>query len=129
VTSAESRDADLPPAEQALPRLPGRSSAGAGNGAELLSTEEAIKLLAINPHSRPYRIVAPAESLQGRDYAPLVRICVSESGSVSSARITKPTHPLLDRRIEETLSRWRYRPHVKQGRATPFCHSLIYRVE
>jgi hypothetical protein len=52
-----------------------------------------------------------------------VNICVSERGSVSTVRL-EGASPSFEGTLREAIFKWRYRPLIQQGTATPFCHPL-----
>jgi TonB family protein len=57
----------------------------------------------------------------GESYTVLARVCVAESGQVSSVSIERPAHPALDSQVTSTLQTWRYRPLLAASLAIPFC--------
>jgi hypothetical protein len=110
-------DAAAPAATAALDRAPAR-----------LGVKVAHRLLAINPHVRPYKVVVPGACGNGLDSPAVVRICVSARGAVTSVDILLPSVPLVDRQLPAVIARWSYRPWLRDGQPAPFCYDLPYRV-
>jgi hypothetical protein len=104
--------------------LPGdATSTGVGSG------RERHQLLAIDPQSRPYRVLVPEDYLAGgEEYVSRVRICVSESGEVANVDVLRPSISAVDTQLPEIISRWHYRPYVTEGRVAAFCYPMDYRV-
>jgi periplasmic protein TonB len=63
----------------------------------------------------------PALARSGDSYTVLARVCVAESGQVSSVSIERPAHPALDGHVASTLRTWRYRPLMAANLPIPFC--------
>jgi hypothetical protein len=63
----------------------------------------------------------PALARSGDSYTVLARVCVAESGQVSSVSIERPAHPALDGHVASTLRTWRYRPLMAASLPIPFC--------
>lgn len=83
--------------------------------------------LAIDPLASPYRVQVPPSLQQSQQPASAsISICVGATGGVTSARVQKSAGPLLDTRLVNAVTRWRYRPLVEEGSATPFCYLLRY---
>jgi hypothetical protein len=61
-----------------------------------------------------------------RRYEPArAEICVHPEGFVYDARLTASTGDVdLDKALVRSLSTWRYRPMLREGRAVAFCHPL-----
>jgi TonB family protein len=86
-------------------------------------------LLRIDPNADAYRVRPPgALARAGQAFQATVKICVSESGNVSSVSVLRSAGPAIDPQIREVLSRWRYRPWVQAGQNTPFCYTLAYQI-
>ena len=51
----------------------------------------------------------------------LARVCVDESGLVSSVSLERAAHPALDAQVSSALGTWRYRPLLAAGLPIPFC--------
>lgn len=79
--------------------------------------------LAINP--TPPEVPA-ATRLLGGPYVEVVQICVDTAGSVARATLLKGTDPSLDRSVGETVRKWKFRPLVTGGKATPFCYKATF---
>lgn len=98
-------------------------------GPKLLTTKAGHSLLAINPLVRPYRVNVPEEYVaRGEEFVTQIRICVSAQGTVSSVRVLKPSIPVIDLQIPQVIPKWRYKPYLVEGRPTPFCYPMNYRV-
>lgn len=98
---------------------------------KLLTMKAGHGLIAINTNVRPYKPntdVIQELVERGETYVAQLFICVSAQGTVSSVKITKPSHPALDRQIPTVIPRWRYKPYLVEGRPTPFCYPLRYKV-
>ena len=58
-----------------------------------------------------------------------VHICVNELGSVVSVEVLKPSSlGIVDRQLPSVISGWRFHPYLVNGRPTPFCYTMNYRV-
>lgn len=98
-------------------------------GPKLLSTKAGHSLLAINPQVRPYKVNVPEEYVaRGDEFVSQIRICVAADGSVASVKILKPSISVIDLQIPQVIPRWRYKPYLVEGRPTPFCYAMNYRV-
>jgi protein TonB len=98
-------------------------------GPKLLNQGTGHKLLAINPTVRPYRVNVPEEIMDRADsFRTLIQICVSAQGAVTSVKIIKPSNPMIDAQIPKVIPRWKYKPYMLDGVATPFCYPLRYTV-
>ena len=98
-------------------------------GPKLLTTKAGHSLLAINPQVRPYKVNVPEEYVaRGDEYVAQIRICVDASGTVSNVRILKPSIPVIDLQIPQVIPRWKYKPYLVEGKPTPFCYPMNYRV-
>ncbi|HTV23126.1 MAG TPA: hypothetical protein VMG12_30770, partial [Polyangiaceae bacterium] len=94
-----------------------------------LQTRAGHRLLAIDPQVRPYKVNVPLEyTCPGRIYVSQIQICVSNTGFVTSLRILKHSIDIIDLQLGPVISRWRYHPYLVDGRATPFCYVMNYRV-
>jgi periplasmic protein TonB len=92
-----------------------------------LSAAQARGLLAINPNASPYCCVKVPRALKRMDsFTAQVRLCVGANGQVQSAVVTRGANPALDSQIPGFIRRWRYRPYLVNGQATPFCASISY---
>jgi protein TonB len=101
-------------------------------GPKLISMQAGNQLLAINPNVRPYRVNVPEELTDrmgaGEKISPVVRICVTERGSVESVVVVKGSLPMIDQQVPGVLGRWRYQPYVVNGRPQPFCYVTRYSI-
>ena len=98
-------------------------------GPKLLTTKAGHSLLAINPQVRPYKVVVPEEYVQrGDEYVAQIRICVNADGSVSSVKLLRPSIPVIDLQIPQVIPRWKYKPYLVEGKPSPFCYPMNYRV-
>lgn len=99
-------------------------------GPKLLTMGAGHKLLAINPNARPYRVNVPEEIMdRASSFRSVIQICVSAQGSVTSVKILKPSNPMIDAQLPTVVPRWKYRPYMLDGVATPFCYPLKYTVQ
>ena len=57
----------------------------------------------------------------------LVKMCIDDSGKVTSAKIVK-TSPDMPSDLAGALQQWRYKPYVKDGKPQPVCFALSLRV-
>jgi protein TonB len=98
-------------------------------GPKLLTTKAGHSLLAVNPLVRPYKVNIPEEYVaRGDEYVAQIRICVNADGSVANVKILRPSIPVIDLQIPQVIPRWRYRPYLVEGKPTPFCYPMNYRV-
>jgi TonB family protein len=96
---------------------------------KIVSARIARGQLAINPNSPRYRVsLPPALARTGEVYTALVLVCVSAKGSVTGVRVLKGAGPALDPQFPTVMRRWRYKPLMIDGRPTPFCYRVNYRV-
>jgi hypothetical protein len=87
--------------------------------------------LIIDPRAPLHRPQLPdefAEKHAGQEFSWQVKICVSPAGTVASARLAAPVHPVLDRRLLRAIGGWRYRPARLEGRAVRSCADVVYRL-
>lgn len=95
-----------------------------------LSPIQAHALLAIDPHVPPYKIQVPAHCFRRSSaYIAKIRICVSATGAVARVDVLQPSIPFVDAQLPTVIGRWRYHPYIHEGRATPFCYAMDYRVQ
>ena len=98
-------------------------------GPKLLTTKAGHSLLAVNPQVRPYKVNVPEEYVQrGDEYVAQIRICVNADGTVSNVKILRPSIPVIDLQIPQVIPRWKYKPYLVEGKPTPFCYPMNYRV-
>lgn len=112
------------------PELYGEKAPSPGSeppaGAVLLPAPAGDALLAIDTKDPAYRLGVPAHCMPAERVVATVRICVDEAGAVTQTRLLQGSRPTLDGHILPTLARWRYRPYLLDGRATPFCYHVNY---
>jgi periplasmic protein TonB len=85
--------------------------------------------LLIDPNSERYRVkLPPALARTGDTYVAMLRLCVSEQGTVTSVQVLKGAGPAIDGQFPTILGRWRYRPLLADGVPAPFCYLLRYEV-
>ena len=132
--------ADLPAmrvATLSLPALPAPTPAPvvvptpakpASTAPRTLASKVGHRQLITDPRSQAVRL-PPALKQSGQTFSASLSICVDASGKVSSISISRSAGPALDPQIVELLSRWKYRPLLEGGRATPFCYPMKYQVE
>jgi periplasmic protein TonB len=99
-------------------------------GPKLLTTKAGHSLLAINPQVRPYKVNVPEEYVaRGDEYVAQIRICVGANGAVTDLKVLRPAGlPVIDVQIPKVIPTWKYRPFLVEGRPTPFCYPMNYRV-
>ena len=57
----------------------------------------------------------------------LAKLCIDEQGKVSSVKIVK-SNPEIVSQLQSALASWRYKPYLRDGKATPVCFPLSLRV-
>lgn len=98
-------------------------------GPKLVSAKIARGQLLIDPNAEPYRVkLPPALARSGETYVAMLRICVSAQGAVTGVQLVKGASPAIDAQFPRVIGRWRYRPLLADGQATPFCYLLRYEV-
>jgi hypothetical protein len=86
-------------------------------------------LLSVDPSSPPHVVKLPPEmAARKASWWCLVKICVSPEGTVTHARVVRSTDASVDHRMIDSVSRWRYRSYVVDGKAVPFCYIQRYEV-
>jgi len=134
---SSSREVAAPAQEASSPEAPAASAlqtdAGAptatSHGPAALTTRVGHSLLAIDPRVSPYKVNLPRNYVgNGRELVSQIAVCVSEKGEVTSVKILKYSDPALDNQFPLVIPRWRYKPYIINGRATPFCYPMNYRV-
>jgi TonB family protein len=117
VAPSPAADPAAPPASVAAPGAGVAAVRARGVGVTVVKPR-----LLIDPQVDPYRVRVPRDlARSGARFRALVRICVSETGKVTSATILRGAHPRLDRAIPEVLARWRYAPALEDGRPIATC--------
>lgn len=98
-------------------------------GVAMLGTEAGHGLLVIDPQVYPYKVFVPGHCVPlGEEFISQVRVCVDAVGNVSGVRILRYSLPIIDSQLPDVIARWRFDPYILDGRATPFCYALTYRV-
>ncbi|HEY8923570.1 MAG TPA: energy transducer TonB [Polyangia bacterium] len=64
-----------------------------------------------------------------RPYLVALEVCVDEEGGVGEVNLLSSAAPRLDRMVAEAARTWRYRPLVRDGVATAFCHAVVIKYE
>lgn len=99
------------------------------SGPKLVSASVGRGQLLIDPNAERYRVKLPlALARSGDTYTALLRLCVSAEGGVTSVQVLKGAGAALDGQFPSVMGRWRYRPLMVDGVATPFCYLLRYEV-
>ncbi len=102
--------------------------AGENPGAEADRLDTAHQLLAIDPRQNPYRVKVATRCAKYAPYHTQLVICVSAAGLVTSLEILERTIPSIDEQLPQVISRWRFRPYMRDGTPTPFCYPLQYTI-
>lgn len=85
--------------------------------------------LLIDPNDERYRVKLPPPLAQsGETYVAMVKVCVSAQGTVTGVQLMKSATAAVDGQLPSVIGRWRYRPLISEGVATPFCYPLRYEV-
>lgn len=126
-------DCEVPPAEsesaRPLPSTITSATADMTSSPPWLPASAAQRLLAIDPQARGYRIRTRHRCIVvNQTYVTTLEICVSAAGSVSSVAVVRRSIRLIDDQFEEIIPRWRFHPYLVDGRPSPFCYRLNYRV-
>ncbi|TMQ19418.1 MAG: hypothetical protein E6J90_18275 [Deltaproteobacteria bacterium] len=58
-----------------------------------------------------------------------VRICIDETGRVTTAAVTTPVAAATATEITDALQTWRYAPYSSDGAPRAACFSLTFRVK
>lgn len=99
------------------------------SGPKIVSAKVGRGQLLIDPNAERYRVKLPtALARTGETYTAMLRLCVSAAGNVTGVQLLKGAGPAIDAQFPSVLSRWRYRPLLADGVATPFCYLLRYEV-
>ena len=107
-----------PPPPPPKPTAPKNVSASVGRGQ-----------LLIDPNAERYRVkLPPLLARSGETYTAMLKLCVSAEGGVTSVQVLKGAGAALDGQFPSVMGRWRYRPLLVEGVATPFCYLLRYEV-
>jgi periplasmic protein TonB len=96
---------------------------------KLISAKLGRGQLLIDPNDERYRVkLPPPLARSGETYVAMLKVCVSAQGTVTSVQLMKGETPALDSQFPSVIGRWRYRPLIADGVATPFCYPLRYEV-
>ena len=98
-------------------------------GPKIVSASVGRGQLLIDPNAERYRVKLPlALARTGDTYIAMLKLCVSAEGGVTSVQVLKGAGAALDGQFPSVMGRWRYRPLIVDGVATPFCYLLRYEV-
>lgn len=76
---------------------------------------------------QPPNDVAVAIGRTGKQATGVVKMCLSESGSVSSLNMLKSTgHATYDAKLKSKMREWKYSPYKVNGKAIPVCTSVTF---
>jgi periplasmic protein TonB len=96
---------------------------------KLISAKLGRGQLLIDPNDERYRVkLPPPLARSGETYVAMLKVCVSAQGTVTGVQLMKGATPALDSQFPSVIGRWRYRPLIADGVATPFCYPLRYEV-
>jgi hypothetical protein len=111
----------------AAPPLEGLPNPEALERPALLATRPGLALLAINPSEYPNKVGVPAECVGPSGSASsVVRVCVSDAGTVTSVAVLKPSIAIIDQRLPGVIGNWRFKPYLIEGQPVPFCFPMTY---
>jgi TonB family protein len=57
---------------------------------------------------------------------PVLEMVISEKGTVENVRMLRPTDPKLDAVLLKTVTQWRFRPAMKDGRPVPVYYVVTF---
>jgi hypothetical protein len=115
-------------AVEAAPPVPD-AAALESMGVVELGTQDGHSLLAIDPQVDPYKVSVPEHCVPlGQEFVATLKICVDAAGTVSGVTFLMNALPIIDSQLPYVIARWRFDPYLVEGRATPFCYVLNYRV-
>jgi protein TonB len=76
---------------------------------------------------QPPNDVATQMARSGKGTVGVVKMCLTEGGTVKSLTILKSTtYPAYDNKIKSKMHEWRYRPFQVNGKAVPVCTSVTF---
>ncbi len=76
---------------------------------------------------QPPNDVATQMARSGKGTVGVVKMCLTEGGTVSSLSMLKSTnYPGYDNKIKSKMREWRYRPFQVNGKAVPVCTSVTF---
>ena len=95
-------------------------------GSKPITLNQSQARLAVDVNKEPHRLQIPKElSRPGFKTSGRYEVCVSATGAVTSVTTVSPPEEPTNALWLETIKRWRYRPHLVQGTAVPFCYPLL----
>jgi hypothetical protein len=118
--SGAGRAADVAPAGHA---------GQAGTAPRILAPAQGDGQLAIDPNEARYQpVIPPRLRRPGAKFAPLVKLCVKQDGSVGEVTVMRPSDPVVDPAIVEKIRLFKFRPYLDHGHPIPFCFYREYRL-
>ncbi len=76
---------------------------------------------------QPPNDVATQMARSGKGTVGVVKMCLTDGGSVKSLTMLKSTgYPAYDNKIKSKMREWRYRPFQVNGKAVPVCTSVTF---
>lgn len=76
---------------------------------------------------QPPNDVATAISRSGKGVVGVVKMCLTNGGTVQKLNVLKSTgHAGYDNKIKTKMREWRYRPFMVNGKAVPVCTSVTF---
>ena len=76
---------------------------------------------------QPPNDVATTISRSGKGVVGVVKMCLTNGGSVQKLNVLKSTgYPGYDNKIKTKMREWRYRPFMVNGKAVPVCTSVTF---
>jgi hypothetical protein len=116
--------------EATIPALPpGGSTPSPVSEPEPVLLRNGMDLLIIDRTAPRYTARVPSYCAAGAPLASKVRICASETGSVTGVQILEPSLPVLDRQLPQVIGHWQFRPYVLLGTPRAFCFDTVYTVD
>jgi hypothetical protein len=109
--------------------VPAARGPEANRAPRILRPAEGDGQLAIDPNEARYQpAIPPPLRKPGARFAPLVKLCVREDGSVGDVTVTRPSDPAVDPEIVKKIRLFKFRPYLDHGRPIPFCFFREYRL-
>jgi hypothetical protein len=85
--------------------------------------------LLINPQDERYRpVIPPSLRRAGVRATPLLKVCVSEAGTVQSVTVLQASDAVLDPLIVAKVKTYLFRPSLHEGRPVPFCYAREFKL-
>lgn len=111
------------------PSAPGKAEASGPVRPRLLAPGVAEGQLLINPQDERYRpVIPPALRRSGVRATPLLKVCVSEAGTVQSVTVLQASDAVLDPLIVAKVKTYLFRPSLHEGRPVPFCYAREFKL-